>query len=64
MLWKPARKIDAEEIVRVNLGLWQDLVNFTRLVVRCRPGLREHRRSTQKIPRSTSRGAVCFFISD
>jgi len=42
-----ARKIDAEEIVRVNLRLCQDLVNSTRLVASCRPGGREHHRWTQ-----------------
>src|SRR5437016_12598111 len=47
MFWKLARKIDAEEMVRVNLRLCPDLVNATRLVVSCRPGSREHHRRTQ-----------------
>jgi hypothetical protein len=42
----------------VNLRLCQDLVNATRLVVSGRPGRTSPPDSTQRIRRSTSRGAV------
>jgi hypothetical protein len=64
MFWKLARKIDAEETVRVNLRLCQDLVHATRRVVPGRSGSREHHRRSQLKASAgqPSRGGQCGLL--